>query len=241
MTKSQHGGPARTPIDTAELERLAAAIPAGPWIATFDHPWMRTDPMTDPRKIKRLIDWLVKQRAQHLDMVTDAGDSSLWCKEEADLISEHIRTVEALATRPKAGEVTPRPAWDDETCLRFAEAYDREDAAQRGEPSPHADKGEGYAEWVADRIACARAGLAALTPAPQPEGQECSRCGSVGGFGCYECTPSAATPPQPSEAVAACETVLICAQEMCKAGHPVSAFNVATAALRALKGGNDYG
>lgn len=36
--------------------------------------------------------------------------------------------------------------------------------------------------------------LAALTPAPQPEGQECSRCGSVGGFGCYECTPSAATP-----------------------------------------------
>lgn len=27
-----------TPIDTAELERLAAAIPAAPWIATFDHP-----------------------------------------------------------------------------------------------------------------------------------------------------------------------------------------------------------
>ena len=47
-------------------------------------------------------------------------------------------------------------------------------------------------------------------------------------------------PPQPSasvvEAIAACETVLICAQEMCKAGHPVSALNVATDALRALKG-----
>ena len=52
-----------------------------------------------------------------------------------------------------------------------------------------------------------------------------------------------AHPPQPSasvvEAIAACETVLICAQEMCKAGHPVSAFNVATDALRALKGEND--
>lgn len=51
-----------------------------------------------------------------------------------------------------------------------------------------------------------------------------------------ESQPLYAHPPQPSEAVAACETVLICAQEMCKAGHPVSAFNVATDALRALKG-----
>lgn len=52
--------------------------------------------------------------------------------------------------------------------------------------------------------------------------------------------PLYAHPPQHSasvvEAIAACETVLICAQEMCKAGHPVSAFNVATDALRALKG-----
>lgn len=118
--------------------------------------------MTDPRKIKRLIDWLVKQRAQHLDMVTDAGDASLWCKEEADLIREHIRTVEALTTRPKAHEVTPRPAWDDETCLRFAEAYDREDAAQRGEADPHNEKGAGYAEWAAERISCVRAGLGAV-------------------------------------------------------------------------------
>lgn len=118
--------------------------------------------MTDARKIKRLIDWLVKQRAQHLDMVTDAGDASLWCKEEADLISEYIRTVEALTTRPKAHEVTPRPAWDDEICLRFAEAFDAEDAAQRGEPSPHSGKGEGYAEWAAERITCVRAALAKI-------------------------------------------------------------------------------
>ena len=53
--------------------------------------------MSDPRRVKRLIDWLEKQRRQNLDMVTDAGDASLWCKEEADLIREHIRTVEAVS------------------------------------------------------------------------------------------------------------------------------------------------
>lgn len=125
--------------------------------------------MSDPRKIKRLIDWLEKQRQKNLDMVTDAGDASLWCKEEADLIRDHMKTVEAMATRLKAHEVTPRPAWDDETCLRFADAYDREDAAQRGEPNPHDEKGEGYAEWAMDRIACVRAGLAALPPAPEAQ------------------------------------------------------------------------
>ncbi|WP_062560331.1 hypothetical protein [Paracoccus aminovorans] len=41
--------------------------------------------------------------------------------------------------------------------------------------------------------------LAAMTPAPQPDGQECSRCGAVGGFGCYECTPET---PTAQEAVA---------------------------------------
>lgn len=60
-----------------------------------------------------------------------------------------------------------------------------------------------------------------------------------------EVQPLYAHPPQPSasvaEAIAACETVPICAQEMCKAGHPVSAFNVATDAMRALKGDNANG
>lgn len=54
--------------------------------------------------------------------------------------------------------------WDDETCLRFAEGFDREDAAQIGEPSVHdllRDTPD-YAEWAADRIACVRAGLAAV-------------------------------------------------------------------------------
>lgn len=118
--------------------------------------------MSDPRRVKRILDWLEKQRQQHLDMVTDAGDASLWCKEEADLIREHILTVEALTTRPKAQEIMPRPAWDDETCLRFAEAYDREDAAHRGEADPHGERDESYAEWAAERISCVRSGLGAV-------------------------------------------------------------------------------
>ena len=56
--------------------------------------------------------------------------------------------------------------WTDEQCLRFSEGYDREDAAQRGEASPHCE-GPEYAEWAAERIACVREGLAALA-APEP-------------------------------------------------------------------------
>lgn len=56
---------------------------------------------------------------------------------------------------------------DDEMCLRLAEGYDREDAAQRGEPTPHSIS-EGYAEWAADRIACAKEGLrAAIRALPE--------------------------------------------------------------------------
>ena len=62
-----------------------------------------------------------------------------------------------------------KPAWSDDLCRAFAEAYDREDAAQRGEPSPWMldDAGDiGDAErWQAERIACVRAGLAALVKA----------------------------------------------------------------------------
>ena len=51
---------------------------------------------------------------------------------------------------------------DDEACLRMAEAYDREDAAQMGEVSPHSFKDEGYSDWAAERIACAKAAIRAL-------------------------------------------------------------------------------
>lgn len=67
-----------------------------------------------------------------------------------------------------------KPAWSDELCRAFAEAYDREDAAQRGEPNPWSldDPGDigGAEEWQRERIACVRAGLAALVKAAILEG-----------------------------------------------------------------------
>lgn len=54
--------------------------------------------MTRPMeaRVHDLLSWLEKQRIAHADMVTDAGDASLWCKEEAERIAEHARTVIAL-------------------------------------------------------------------------------------------------------------------------------------------------
>ena len=52
--------------------------------------------MADTRRVNRLLKWLDKQRLSHLDMVTDAGDSSMWCKEEAELIRDHMKTVETM-------------------------------------------------------------------------------------------------------------------------------------------------
>lgn len=48
------------------------------------------------RRTKHLLEWLEKQRKDYADMVTDAGDSSLWCKDEAENIRDHIKTVEAM-------------------------------------------------------------------------------------------------------------------------------------------------
>ena len=45
------------------------------------------------RRVRDLLSWLEKQRIAHADMVTDAGDSSLWCKEEAERIADHAQTV----------------------------------------------------------------------------------------------------------------------------------------------------
>ena len=55
---------------------------------------------------------------------------------------------------------------DDEACLRMAEAYDREAAAQIGEPNPHdidrAERMGDYAEWAAGRIVCAKEAIRSL-------------------------------------------------------------------------------
>jgi hypothetical protein len=48
------------------------------------------------QRISSAIRWMEKQRDQNLDMVTDAGDASIWCKDEADLIMDHINAIRAL-------------------------------------------------------------------------------------------------------------------------------------------------
>lgn len=44
-------------------------------------------------RVHDLLTWLEKQRLAHADMVTDAGDASIWCKEEAERIANHAQTV----------------------------------------------------------------------------------------------------------------------------------------------------
>jgi hypothetical protein len=79
--------------------------------------------MSDPgmttlqRRVVRSLSWMKKQREQNLDMVVDAGDSSLWCKDEADTIREHMNAIrdawkhtEALQARAEKAEAELREA-----------------------------------------------------------------------------------------------------------------------------------
>ena len=52
-------------------------------------------------------------------------------------------------------------SWSDEMCLRFAEAYDSEQAAQIGEPAPWTAADLDPAQR-AEVISCVRAGLGAM-------------------------------------------------------------------------------
>ncbi|MGA0617547.1 dATP/dGTP pyrophosphohydrolase domain-containing protein [Paracoccus sp. KR1-242] len=69
-----------------------------------------------------------------------------------------------------AGEVTVADAagillTDRSAVLMLAQAYDREDSAQRGEPDPHGHEfqdEEHFKEWQSERIACSEAALIAL-------------------------------------------------------------------------------
>lgn len=73
-----------------------------------------------------------------------------------------LSQIEAVSVAQVRAEALDALLADDEMCLRLAEGYDREDAAQRGEPTPHTMGEDGYAEWAADRIACAKEGLRAI-------------------------------------------------------------------------------
>ena len=79
-----------------------------------------------------------------------------------------IETAIRALTPPDATAAAARVLLGDENALRkLTFAYDREDAAQRGEPNPHTfidlDAPDMGASWVNERIGCAVSALRALT------------------------------------------------------------------------------
>ncbi len=70
---------------------------------------------------------------------------------------DKLEAAEAEIARLRAAQGAE---WTDRQCASFAAAYDREDAAQIGEPSPW-DAGADE-EWTAGRISCVRQGLRAI-------------------------------------------------------------------------------
>ena len=78
-----------------------------------------------------------------------------------------VYNIRAL-TPTDATAAAARVLLGDENALRkLTFAYDREDAAQRGEPNPHTfidlDAPDMGASWVNERIGCAVSALRALT------------------------------------------------------------------------------
>lgn len=55
-----------------------------------------TDTVTDDRRINRLLKWLDKQREAHEGMVGGTDEASQWAIDEAELIRDHMQTVETM-------------------------------------------------------------------------------------------------------------------------------------------------
>ena len=110
---------------------------------------------------------------------------SVLAEDDGDRYPTHVKKLaEAAASRIAALEakLAERTGGVNEDALRaLAQAYDREDAAQRGEPDPWnlddpGDIGDSDT-WVSERLGCARAAaeafLSALTTEPAaPEGRQ---------------------------------------------------------------------
>jgi hypothetical protein len=93
-------------------------------------------------RIASCLRWMEKQRAQNLDMVTDAGDASLWCKDEADLIRDHMRAVRDLWAHAQEldflrHEGGPQSVAAMEAALKpFADFCAQIDASEAGRGAP---------------------------------------------------------------------------------------------------------
>lgn len=52
--------------------------------------------VTDDRRVNRLLKWLANQREAHEGMVGGADEASQWAIDEAELIRDHMKTVETM-------------------------------------------------------------------------------------------------------------------------------------------------
>ena len=106
-----------------------------------------------PEQIRRLPEKWDKDRKR------GKGISALYCIKELE---------RALASAPAASDCT------DEQIIAACKAHDREDSAQRGEPSPWDEIDPESAlfakQWIAERMASMRAALAAIAAAPTKGG-----------------------------------------------------------------------
>ena len=55
-----------------------------------------TDTVTDDRRVNRLLKWLDAQREAHEGMVCGADAASQWAIDEAELIRDHMGTIETM-------------------------------------------------------------------------------------------------------------------------------------------------
>ncbi|SFX49248.1 hypothetical protein SAMN04244548_01227 [Paracoccus pantotrophus] len=140
-----------TPIDTADLERLDDILRDPLSGLTWDNRIMAADAIRE----------LLNLRVPRFD-----GDAAE--KAEVNCHCDRLHPSDLCASGRQVRAT-------DAACEALARAYDREDAAQRGEPDPWSIGIEEEPEWVAGRIACARAGLAALTPAPDAAQEQCAK------------------------------------------------------------------
>lgn len=174
----------------SDLRASGQQVRAGRWRvfeSAFGRGWwgieidgdLDADAILPPQKIAR----------EDLEAIVDAHNAALTPAPQPEATENYA---DPVSSAPQAEGLART---DDAACEALARAYDHKDAAQRGEPDPWSIGVEDEPEWVAGRIACARAGLAALSSqascvphaadretqrdlsptdaiqAPQPEGQ----------------------------------------------------------------------